>query len=127
MATANIINQKADASRSLYHLCVSLKARLALVPGFDEQLQQLDPNDPVESLWGLFRAGYPLLDIYNALQPEEPLKVDDNASESKKAKLALFKFIQACLRDLNIPSADCFVIIDVLGNDTTGFVKVCHS
>ncbi|KAH6695716.1 CDC24 calponin [Plectosphaerella plurivora] len=124
MATANIINQKADASRSLYHLCVSLKARLALVPGFDEQLQQLDPNDPVESLWGLFRAGYPLLDIYNALQPEEPLKVDDNASESKKAKLALFKFIQACLRDLNIPSADCFVIIDVLGNDTTGFVKV---
>lgn len=124
MATANIINQKADVSRSLYHLCVSLKARLALVPGFDEKLKQLDPNDPVESLWDLFRAGHPLLDIYNALQPAEPLKVDDGASESKKAKLALFKFIQACLRDLNIPSADCFVIIDVLGNDTTGFVKV---
>lgn len=125
IATANIINQKADASRSLYHLCMSLKARLALVPDFDHHLQRLDPIDPVESLWGLFRAGYPLLAIYNSLQPATPLTVDDtNAAESKKAKLALFKFIQACLKDLGIPSADCFVISDVLGNDTTGFVKV---
>lgn len=125
VATSNIINQKADASRSLYHLCMSLKARLAQVPDFDQYLQQLDPHDPVESLWGLFRAGFPLLAVYNSLQPEVPLKADDtNASESKKAKLALFKFIQACLKDLGIPSAECFVISDVLGNDTTGFVKV---
>ncbi|KAL2752412.1 hypothetical protein ACRALDRAFT_2112254 [Sodiomyces alcalophilus JCM 7366] len=125
VATANIINQKADASRSLYHLCMSLKARLALVPGFDEYLRQLDPHDPVESLWGLFRKGYPLLTIYNALQPAEPPQIGNlNASESKKSKIALFKFIEACLKDLGVPAAECFVISDVLGNDTTGFVKV---
>ncbi|KXH48430.1 CDC24 Calponin [Colletotrichum simmondsii] len=125
-ATANIINQKADASRSLYQICMSLKQRLSQVPGFDPYLQELDPNDPVESLWALFRTGYPLLDIYNALQPEKPLEIEGanaSASDSKKAKIALFKFIQACLKDLGIPSAECFVISDVLGNDTTGFVK----
>ncbi|KAM0335012.1 hypothetical protein ACHAQA_000046 [Verticillium albo-atrum] len=128
IATANIINQKADASRSLYHLCMTLKARLAQVPDFDPYLQQLDPHDPVESLWGLFRTGYPLLDIYNSLQPPVPLKIEDSGAKTttadKKAKLAVFKFIQACLKDLGISSADCFVINDVLGNDTTGFVKV---
>ncbi|KAK1990772.1 CDC24 calponin [Colletotrichum falcatum] len=126
VATANIINQKADASRSLYQICMSLKQRLSQVPNFDPWLQQLDPNDPVESLWSLFRTGFPLLDIYNALQPEKPLEIEEanaNANDSKKAKIALFKFIQACLKDLAIPSAECFVISDVLGNDTTGFVK----
>ncbi|TEA15181.1 Rho guanine nucleotide exchange factor scd1 [Colletotrichum sidae] len=126
IATANIINQKADASRSLYQICMSLKQRLAQVPGFDPYLQQLDPNDPVESLWDLFRTGHPLLAVYNVLQPEKPLEIEETnppASESKKSKIALFKFIQACLKELNIPSAECFVISDVLGNDTTGFVK----
>lgn len=130
IATANIINQKADASRSLYQICMSLKQRLAQVPGFDPYLQELDPTDPVESLWSLFRTGYPFLDIYNALQPEKPLEIDGPnaaASESKKSKIAIFKFIQACLKELGIPSAECFVISDVLGNDTTGFVKVCES
>lgn len=128
VATTNIINQKADASRSLYHLCVSLKARLAQVPDFEHHLELLDPIDPVESLWGLFRAGHPLLTVYNSLQPAVPLTVDDtNAADVKKAKLALFKFIQACLKDLGIPSAECFVISDVLGNDTTGFVKVQYT
>ncbi|KAF3353337.1 Catalase [Verticillium dahliae VDG1] len=128
IATANIINQKADASRSLYHLCMALKVRLAQVPDFGPSLQQLDPYDPVESLWGLFRTGFPLLEIYNALQPTVPLKIEDSVPKTttadKKAKIAVFKFIQACLKDLGIPSADCFVINDVLGNDTTGFVKV---
>jgi cell division control protein 24 len=129
VATTNIINQKADASRSLYQICVSLNQRLALVPGFESFLEQLDPTDPVESLWSLLRTGYPLLNIYNTLQPAEAIKVDDanaNAAESKRSKIAVFKFVQACLKELNIPPAECFVINDVLGNDTTGFVKVCR-
>src|SRR5690349_3694318 len=36
VANANIINQKADASRSLYQICVSLRLRLSLVPGFKD-------------------------------------------------------------------------------------------
>lgn len=125
VATSNIINQKADASRSLYQICVSLKQRLAQVPGFEPLLEQLDPTDPVDPLWNLFRTGYPLLAIYNALQPREPLKVEDpNASEAKKSKIAIFKFVQACMKDLRVPPTESFVITDLMGNDTSGFVKV---
>lgn len=126
VATTNIINQKADASRSLYQICVSLKQRLSQVPDFQAFLDQLDPNEPVDSLWNLFRSGHPLLIIYNCLQPGEPLKVEDpNASEPKKSKIAVFKFVQACLKDLQMPPADTFVITDLMGTDTSGFVKVC--
>ncbi|KAM4066321.1 pleckstrin-like domain-containing protein [Hirsutella rhossiliensis] len=125
VATSNIINQKADASRSLYQICVSLKQRLAQVPGFEPFLDQLDPTDPVDPLWNLFRTGYPLLAIYNSLQPAEPLKVDDpNASEAKKSKIAIFRFVQACMKELRVPPAESFVITDLMGNDTSGFVKV---
>lgn len=132
MATANIINQKADASRSLYQICVSLRQRLAQVPGFDEHLKTLDQQaangddgGPVESLWNLLRTGHPLLTVYNSLQPETPLRVEETAAvESKRAKIAIFRFVQACLKDLAIPPAECFVINDLMGNDTTGFVKV---
>ncbi|RDA96058.1 hypothetical protein CP533_5923 [Ophiocordyceps camponoti-saundersi (nom. inval.)] len=125
VATTNIINQKADASRSLYQICVSLKQRLAQVPDFQPFLEQLDPNDPVDPLWNLLRTGYPLLAIYNALQPSEPLKVDDaTASEAKKSKIAIFKFVQACMKELRVPPSESFVITDLMGNDTSGFVKV---
>lgn len=125
MATGNIINQKADASRSLYQICISLKQRLSQVPGFDPFLEQLDPMDPVDPLWNLLRTGYPLLAIYNSLQPAEPLTVDDqNASESKKSKIAIFKFVQACMKELRVLPAESFVITDLMGNDTSGFVKV---
>ncbi|KAM0254870.1 hypothetical protein ACHAQJ_006362 [Trichoderma viride] len=125
VATSNIINQKADASRSLYQICISLRQRLAQVPGFEQFLLHLDPADPVDPLWNLLRSGYPLLLIYNTLQPVEPLTVDDpNASDSKKSKIAIFKFVQACMKDLQVPPADSFVITDLMGNDTSGFVKV---
>ncbi|GAB0133341.1 guanine-nucleotide exchange factor Cdc24 [Epichloe bromicola] len=125
MATTNIINQKADASRSLYQICVSLKQRLSQVPDFTPFLEQLDPSDPVDPLWNLLRTGYPLLTIYNSLQPTEPLKVEDQiASEAKKSKIAIFKFVQACMKELQVPPAQSFVITDLMGNDTSGFVKV---
>lgn len=125
IATGNIINQKADASRSLYQICVSLKLRLAQVPDFQPYLEQVDPNDPVDSLWNLFRSGHPLLIIYNALQPDTTLKVEEpNASESKKSKIAIFKFVQACMKELQLPAGDTFVITDLMGEDTSGFVKV---
>ena len=131
VATANIINQKADASRSLYQICISLRQRLSQVPGFEVYFEQLDQPDPVEAVWSLLREGNPLLHIFNeALQPAEHLKIDDahaNASGPKKSKIAAFKFVQACLKDLSIPSSECFVINDLMGDDTTGLVKVCSS
>lgn len=126
VATTNIINQKADASRSLYQICISLKQRLATVPNFELYLEQLDPFDPVEPLWELFKKGYPLLTIYNSLQPAEELTVDNQiGNEAKKSKQAIFLFLKACMRELNLPSSESFTIMDLMGNDTSGFVKVC--
>ena len=132
VATANIINQQADASRSLYQICVALRQRLAQLPGFEPYLENLDDpqtgaddDGPVESLWNLLRAGHPLLAIYNnSLRPQEPLAVAASANEAKRTKLAIFKFVEACMRDLQIPATELFVVADLTGNDTTGLVKV---
>lgn len=132
VANANIINQKADASRSLYQICVALKQRLAQVPGFEGYLQQLDEGatdtydgGPVESLWKLLQTGHPLLTIYNVLQPDPLLAVDPAISnESKRSKIAIANFVKACMNDLDTPPSECFIINDLTGNDTTGFVKV---
>ncbi|RYP07072.1 hypothetical protein DL765_009261 [Monosporascus sp. GIB2] len=131
VATANIINQQADASRSLYQICVALRQRLAQLPGFEPYLENLDQqlqggeDGPVESLWNLLRAGHPLLAIYNnSLQPAEPLAVGPSPNEAKRTKLAIFKFVEACMRDLHIPAQQLFVVADLTGNDTTGLVKV---
>lgn len=124
--TQNIINQKADASRSLYQICVSLKHRLSTVPLFDVYLDQLDPTDPVDPLWNLLRTGHPLLTIYNALQPTVPLTVDENVAEAKRSKIAIFKFAKTCMDELKVPAQDSFVVTDLMGNDTSGFVKVRH-
>jgi len=133
VATNNIINQKADASRSLYQICVALKQRLRQVPGFDGYMQTLeemsmDPKTegPVESLWSLLRTGEPLLAIFNALNMPQRLAVDDrpNESEEKRSKRAIMKFVQACVSELNLPTTERFIINDLTGGDTTGFVKV---
>lgn len=131
MATANIINQKADASRSLYQICVMLKARLAQVPDFSQYQQELDEltaksdGGPVEALWNLLRTGHPLLTVYNALQLDPPLTIEGTkGNDEKVSKIAIFRFVQACMTQLGIPSNECFVINDLTGNDTTGFVKV---
>lgn len=67
--------------------------------------------------------------IYNTLQPEEPLVLDNKTAElkteQKKAQVATFKFVKACLEGLNFAPGDCFVLSDLFGDDTTGFVKVC--
>lgn len=135
VATSNIINQRADASRSLYQICVSLKQRLAKVPGFEpymEELEQMaaDPDEggPVESLWKLLRTGYPLLTIYNSLQPDTPLQVQEGSamSQAKRSKIAILRFVEACKSKLMLPTTEVFIITDLAGNDTSGFVKASH-
>jgi cell division control protein 24 len=133
VATNNIINQRADASRSLYQICVMLRQRLAQVPNFDAHLNDSDDEDdgedmdPVSSLWRCLRKGAPLLTIYNSLQSEQ-LQIDENIVESKRPKVAAFKFVKACLEgELPLKSSDCFSLQDLFGDDTTGFVKVSDS
>ncbi|KAL8378067.1 hypothetical protein RB595_008659 [Gaeumannomyces hyphopodioides] len=130
VATNNIINQRADASRSLYQICVSLKQRLAQVPGFEQYLVKMDALEAqnpdggiVESVWSLLRLGSPLLFIYNLLQPENPIVIDDaGASDKKKSQMYIYKFVEAVKKDLN--QSDIFTISDLIKDDTTGFVKV---
>lgn len=129
----NIMNRKADMNSSLYQTCLGLKMRLAQVPGFAQHLAEIeedeaeneDSTDPVDSIWSCFKRGYPLMTIYNALQKGTPLKVDaSKIGEAKIGKAATFKFLQACLTELMFPSNECFLITDLYGSDTTGFVKV---
>lgn len=87
-----------------------------------------EDTDPVTLLWRTFRRGYPLMTIYNASNPTVPLELDENrfakAGDEKKSKAATFKFIQACIQELSFPSEEMFIISDLYGDDTTGFVKV---
>ncbi|KAF2770500.1 hypothetical protein EJ03DRAFT_360510 [Teratosphaeria nubilosa] len=128
-ATNNIMNSVADASSSLFQICVSLKERLMGVPGFAESLQEEDEQadddtDPVTLLWRTFRRGYPLMYLYNALNTSTPLSLAAGIRDDKKGKVATFKFLQACVNDLKFPQEECFIVTDLYGDDTTGFVKV---
>ncbi|GMG08123.1 unnamed protein product [Aspergillus oryzae] len=91
----------------------------------DEEDLAQGNTDPVASLWNCLREGYPLLTIYNASSPEEVLEVDpEKVPEAKRPKAATFKFLQASLKELGFPQQDCFLITDLYGESTTGFIKV---
>ncbi|PGH10606.1 hypothetical protein AJ80_07457 [Polytolypa hystricis UAMH7299] len=130
MAEDNIINRRGN--ESLYQSCLNLKRRLTEVPGFENHLAEMeemdkadDAVDPVNSVWRCLRHGYPLLTIYNASNPAEPLAIDPfKVPENKRPKLSAFKFLEACLQDLGFPQQECFLITDLYGENTTGFVKV---
>ena len=130
-ATANIMNSVADASSSLFQICVSLRQRLMGVPGFSDALIEEEEDadedtDPVTVLWRTFRRGLPLILLYNALEPAQPLVLGASVREDKRGKAATFKFLQACVNDLKFPAEDCFIVTDLYGDDTTGFVKVAR-
>jgi cell division control protein 24 len=128
-ATDNIMNTVADASSSLFQICVSLKQRLIGVPGFQDCLSEIeqdadDDTDPVTVLWRVFRQGYPLILLYNTLKPDSPLDIPHNVKEEKRGKAATFKFLTACMNDLKFSQDELFIITDLYADDTTGFVKV---
>ncbi|KAL8725375.1 MAG: hypothetical protein Q9166_007391 [cf. Caloplaca sp. 2 TL-2023] len=129
----NIMNIRGTLDSSLYQICLSLRRRLAHVPGFHQYLAEMEEEeaeadgatDPVTSMWNCLRRGYPLMTIYNAFRPHDLLRVDANRlAERQIGKAATFKFLQACLTDLMIPANEGFLITDLYGGDTTGFVKV---
>lgn len=129
-ATNNVLNKRADKDTSLFQICLNLQQRLRSVPDFEQWLVEEeqdadDDTDPVTLLWRTFRRGYPLMTIYNALNPKVRLEVDESrVAEKKRGQAATFKFLQACMAELNFPATECFIITDLYGDDTTGFVKV---
>lgn len=124
----NIINQR--EGDSLYQICLKLRRRLALVPGFQPYLDQIaveeaDGADPVSSLWRCFRSGLPLLTIFEAAQVEGGnLSLNAAYSDAKMAKQAASKFIVACMTHMSMSPSDLFSVNDLYGDNTIGFVKV---
>ena len=68
------------------------------------------------------------MELYNALNPRTLLAIPnakgDEKSQKKHEKMATYKFIQACVGELGISQENCFILMDLYGDDTTGFVKV---
>lgn len=130
VASENVINKIADKETSLFQICVNLRNRLEALPEFQEQLLDVESADdevldPVTLLWRTFRRGYPLMTIYNAMDPPLRLTIDEaRVPEPRRGKAAAFKFLQACVDQLHFPTEECFIISDLYGTDTSGFVKV---
>ena len=129
----SIMNVRAGEDSSLYQICMNLRLRLGSVPGFEGHIAEMeeeeadtpDAIDPVTLMWNSLRRGYPLMTIYNALRPAKMLNVDTSKVKEKDLpKAATFKFLQACMSDLKFAPSECFLITDLYGEDTTGFVKV---
>ena len=129
----NIVNRKGGVNSSLYQMCLALRARLARVPEFEPWLEEMEAEeqeedadtDPVTSMWNMLRRGQPLLTIFNAIGPQKRLELEvSKLSVDKFGKKATFMFLQGCIGELKIPPTDVFIVTDLYGTDTTGFVKV---
>lgn len=125
-----MLNKRADKEASLFQICLNLRRRLSGVPSLEvllvqEEEESDEDTDIVTLLWRIFRQGYSLMAIYNALQPRVPLTIDETkVNEKKRGQAATAKFLQACVNELKFPTEECFIIGDLYGDDTTGFVKV---
>ncbi|CAG8511207.1 563_t:CDS:2 [Diversispora eburnea] len=153
---ANTLNRPAQASQSLYPLCLNLLERLYCVEDFEQYLIQGQsamqsgsivgtptsengPNnssvvlkDPVTLLWQTFRLGYPLCALFNALQPQKPLKVSNEdtrsgSTKSKANKAYVYHFLVACREELQFNPEQIFTITQLYQDDTNGFVKVINT
>jgi cell division control protein 24 len=130
-ANNNVLNKRADKDEGIFQICLNLRRRLRGIPECDDALIQEEEDarmhteeaDPVTLIWRTFRQGEPLMAIYNALNPEVPLRVDPN-KRTKRDQAATFQFINACIKQLNFPAQEMFMVTDLYGDDTTGFVKV---
>ncbi|KAJ1652171.1 Guanine nucleotide exchange factor for Cdc42p [Dispira simplex] len=142
---------------SLYQRCLHLMDRLALVPGFapflepkpcgsanatgeermsDQAFSGSPPGqtvtesylDPVQYLWGIFRDGYSLITIYNALRPETPIVCDlkPSMTEQKKEKVKIFNFIKA-IKELDLMAdSQMLIVSDIFRDDTNAFIKILN-
>lgn len=125
------MNKIADKETSLFQICMVLRQRLSAVPGFDtflhnEETEADDEDiDIVTLLWRTFRRGRPLVALYDTLRPDQPITVDvSRHTTAKQGKALTSSFLRYCIHELQFSVEDCFIIYDLYGDDTTGFVKV---
>jgi cell division control protein 24 len=149
---SNTLNRPAQASQSLYPLCLDLLERLLCVEGFEQYLIQGQNNlpsnssivgaptsengttniirsDPVNLLWQTFRLGYPLCVLINASKPQKELSIEEEkpgTNKAKAAKASVYHFLVACQKEFKLKPEQIFTITQLYQDDTNGFVKVCH-
>lgn len=90
--------------------------------------EEEDPLDPVTLLWRTFRRGYPLLAIFNALEPETRIGANEKTfqKEAKREQSAAYNFLVAS-QNLHLPVQDSVRVSDLYGEDTAGFAKVSYT
>ncbi|KAF3905383.1 Kalirin [Orbilia brochopaga] len=134
-ATDSLINKQADASQSLYQICMNLKKRLELIPEVKKHLDEFaadpeDPDlpaDPVYQVWQTFRNGASLALLSRMLVTGAPVKDATEVPDSlNKKKKLVFQFLKEGNEKLKLSGDDTFIISHLYGEDTNGFVKVAR-
>ncbi|OCL13200.1 hypothetical protein AOQ84DRAFT_333018 [Glonium stellatum] len=116
--------------KSLFHVSRAILNSLGTVPLLEPLLSQLfqeegnEETDPVELLWQLLRRGDALLAIYNSLCPNDPLSIPYYLQGRKLNKWVASNFLRLCSERLKLPSSELFMLVDLYGDSTNGFVKV---
>ena len=133
VANDSITNKQATGKASIYHTCRSVLNALTFIQGFEKYFDRQEndglpeSNDPLTNLWHICRQGSSLCYLYNTLQPEQPIQIDNtkNSSAANKSKALVYHFIIACRDQLKFAEETLFTLSDLYQNDTNGFVKVC--
>jgi cell division control protein 24 len=118
---------KRSSSSSFFQQFVLFTERLYRVPGFDQYMDATHhpSNDPVATLWDVFRQGHSLTHLYNVMFPDNRLPDKSNAkSSANAAKANVYHFLLALKTKLHFAEEDTFTISELYQDDTNGFVKV---
>jgi len=118
----------------LFHKCLYLQQRLRQILTFErwmieEEDKVGDDTDAVTILWRTLQRGYPLIEVYNVFNPQVSLSVGDlgrDLDDKKSSRIAVNKFIEACVHELKFPLGECFTLGDLYGDDISGFLKVVY-
>ncbi|ORZ15329.1 hypothetical protein BCR42DRAFT_51753 [Absidia repens] len=86
-------------------------------------------SDPLSKLCYLCRRGTPLFTLFNALNTNQPLKMDPNPklNQVNNCKANVYHFLVACRKQLLFPEEELFAVSDLYVDDTNGFVKVVNT
>jgi cell division control protein 24 len=124
----------ASPNMSLYEGCLDTKLRLPQVPGFQEHLREAEDKsedeeeDPLMFLIRVFRRGVPLLTLFESVPKLEYLtdtsKFERDIDSLGVPKAATQRFIDVMGGLRFRPYGQCFEMDDLMGDDSSGFMKV---
>jgi cell division control protein 24 len=141
-----------EESRSIFHDCIEAELQLSQLSGFKEifaSVRETDEDiDPLALLVRVFREGGPLVMLYDAFDDrlrrqltsspryydgiDRILQCNPNGTEwpgntsvpLATVKLTVYRFIEACLENLEVPPDSCFQLDDLFGDRISGHLKV---